>query len=161
MKKKVVFVFSLIIFSFGFCGYTQPNTYIIDAEKNAISHNNLGLKALFELNYYAAIQEFNMAIALNSNTQATGVYYNNLGEVYMKMNCFKEAQNCFENAVKLNNLNFLYYQNLIKSYKAQGQIATKIRYYKSVENSNSLNMMLLGLLYVAGGHKTLGIIKLD
>ena len=56
-------------------------TYVIDPEKNAYQHNNLGIMYVEERDYYAAIQEFKMAISLNPNTQATATYFNNLGKV--------------------------------------------------------------------------------
>ena len=53
---------------------------MIDATKNAFLHNNMGLRYMEEHCYYAAIQEFKIAISLNPNTQATAVYYKNIGD---------------------------------------------------------------------------------
>lgn len=154
----ILFLFTLAFIT---SGYTKPDVYKIDAEKNAIIHNNLGLKAVCEQNYYEAVQEFSLAILLNPKTQATAVYYNNLGEIYLKLGNFREAQGCFEKSIKQYNLNFLYYQNLVKSFKAQMIINSKIKAYEYMGDKNPLNMIILGLLYVEKGDVRRGIIKLD
>ena len=160
MKKSIIISFLLIIF-FLTPGYLKPDVYKIDASKNATLHNNLGLNAVEDKNYYSAIEEFSLAIELNPNTQATAVYYNNLGETYMKTGCFKEAQKCFEQAIKQYNFNFLYYQNLTESFKAQKILKQKIEFYEKNESKTPLNMVILGLLYVKEGDVKRGIIKLD
>lgn len=159
-KHKVILI-ALLLTAFITCGYTKPDVYKIDATKNATLHNNIGLNYISEQNYYDAIQEFSLAIALNPKSQASAVYYNNLGETYMKVGCYKEAQRCFENSLKLCRLNFLYYQNLVNSFKAQKNIDTKIKIYQQKAESNSLDMITLGLLYVENGDIQIGIIKLD
>lgn len=161
MRKNLATVLILFVMSFITSGYMKPNVYQIDAGKNAIMHNSLGLKFVSEQNYYDAIQEFSLAIALNPKTQATAVYYNNLGETYMKIGYFKEAQRCFETSIAQYNLNFLYYQNLVQSFKAQKIVKTKIKVYEAKNDKNTLNMIVLGLLYVANGDVRSGIIKLD
>lgn len=160
MIKKLyicVLLFATIFAS----GYLKPDVYKIDAERNAINHNNLGLKDVSEGNYNLAIQEFDLAIALNPGTQATAVYYNNLGEVYLKLGYYYDAQRCFEAAITQYSLNFRYYQNLVQSFKCQKIIPQKIKYYDTKCSKNSLNMIILGLLYVANGDYRRGIIKLD
>lgn len=157
-KVVLVFLFATAIFA---AGYTRPDTYVIDAQKNAVLHNNLGLNDVSDENYYAAVQEFFIAISLDPNTQATSVYYNNLGETYMKMGYYKNAQNSFEKAIKQYNLNFLYYQNLVKAIQAQGKVASQIQVYKAKGEKNPMNVVMLGLLYVANGDVRGGIIKLD
>lgn len=161
IKKTAVFLI-LLITSFVTSAYVKPpDVYTIDAANNATLHNNLGLKAVYEQNYYDAIQEFSIAIALNPKTQATAVYYNNLGETYMKIGCYKQAQKCFENSITQYNLNFLYYQNLVKSFKAQKIVPIEIKIYAHRAEKNSLDMIVLGLLYVENGDMESGIIKLD
>ncbi len=161
MIKKLIAVLILLQTSLMFSAYTNPDTYKIDAAKNAQIHNNLGLEAVSDENYYTAIQEFHIAIALNPKTQATAVYYNNLGEVYMKIGHYKDAQYCFEKSMTQYNLNFLYYQNLVKSFKAQNLVKSKIKHYELKQDKNKLNMIILGLLYVENGETKKGIIKLD
>lgn len=160
MKKTYILFFlsSILLLS---SGYVRPDVYKIDAAKNAVEHNNLGLKEVSEGNYYDAIQHFTLAIALNPKTQATAVYYNNLGESYMAVGYYVQAQKCFQNAITQYNLNFMYYQNLVKSFKAQGLVNPKIRYYELNCDKKPLNMVVLGLLYVTKGDVRRGIIKLD
>jgi tetratricopeptide (TPR) repeat protein len=161
MIKNVKIILLFFIGSLILSGYTRPDIYKIDAAKNAVLHNNLGLEAASEKDYYTAIQEFILAVSLNPNTQSTSIYYNNLGETYMKIGLFKEAQNCFEKAIKQYDLNFLYYKNLIKSFKAQNIIKSKIKFYESGNKKNILNMIVLGLLYIEDGDLSRGITKLD
>lgn len=162
MNKKLATVFLLFATTCFTSGFVKPpGTYTIDAEKNAITHNNKGINAVEDKNYYEAIQEFSLAILLNPKTQATSVYYNNLGETYMKLGYYREAQGCFEKALQQYNLDFLYYQNLVKSIKAQHCIPAKIKYYQSKSDKNPLSMIIVGLLYVNSGDVKRGIIKLD
>jgi len=164
MIKKNVVIFVLLAMSLITSGYKKPDVYVIDASKNAARHNNLGLQAVSEHNYYGAIQEFAIAIRLNPKVQATAVYYNNLGETYMKVGYYKEAQKCFETAIVQYNLNFLYYQNLVKAFKAQNILNSKIKHYQSLNqkgNKNPMNSVVLGLIYVENGNIERGIIKLD
>ena len=77
MMKKIfsLFLLSVIILC---SGYRKPYRYTIDAEKDAFLHNNVGLNYLKDRIYYAAIQEFKIAIQLSPNTQATAIFKNNL-----------------------------------------------------------------------------------
>lgn len=161
MIKKISIVFALCMMTFVFSGYSKPDTYVIDAAKNAVIHNNLGLEAAADGNYDAAISEFMLAISLNPKTQATAVYYNNLGETYMKLGYYSQAQRCFENAKTQYNLNFLYYQNLVQSFKAQKTVKKQLQIYKAKAEKDSLSMIMLGLLYIANGELGTGITKLD
>ncbi|MDD3436622.1 MAG: tetratricopeptide repeat protein [Candidatus Gastranaerophilales bacterium] len=159
MITRIIFI--LLITTCLTSAYVRPDTYKIDAQKNAVIHNNKGINSLAEGNYAEAIQEFSLAILINPKTQATAVYYNNLGETYMKLGQYRNAQGCFEKSVKQYNLNFLYYQNLVKSFKGQGIIKTKIKVYETKSDKNPMNMLMLGLLYVHNGDIRRGIIKLD
>lgn len=161
MIKKTVAVLILFVLSLFTSAELRPDVYKIDASRNATIHNNLGLTYVADQNYYDAIQEFTLAIALNPKTQATAVYYNNLGETYMKLGAFREAQHCFESSITQYNLNFLYYQNLVKVLKAQNLIASKIKVYQCSAEKKPLDMIMLGLLYVANGNVKRGVIKLD
>lgn len=161
MMKKTFSVLSLFLIMFLTVGYQKPDVYVIDAERNAVSHNNLGLEALEDENYFEAVQEFSLAILLNPKTQATSTYYNNLGEAYMKLGCYRDAQGCFEKAIKQYSLNFLFYENLVKSFNAQKILKQKTAEYQQKSEKNSLSMIILGLVYVANGDVRRGIIKLD
>lgn len=157
MKRYIVIV--LIAFSFFVSGYKTLDTFVIDATKNAYFHNNLGLNYLKEHCYYAAIQEFKIAISLNPNTQATAVYYNNIGDAYMAIGYPNMAQQPYEDAIKQYSLNLLYYQNLAKCYKALGKIPEKLIEYSKTDNP--LNKVMLGILYIENGDLKRGTIILD
>ena len=161
MIKKSVLVLLLCFLGFVSSGYKHPDVYKIDASKNSAMHNDYGLKDSFDGNYYEAIQEFCLAIALNPGTQATSVYYNNLGETYMKLGFYKEAQRCFENSIVQYSLNLGYYQNLVKALKVQNLVKVKINEYRTKSLKSSLAMIPLGLLYIQNGDVRAGIIKLD
>ena len=59
--KKLLLI-SLILLSFVTSAYKKPETFVIEPAKNAFFHNNLGINYLNEHCYYAAIQEFKIAI---------------------------------------------------------------------------------------------------
>ena len=161
MKKFIVF---LLFTSLITCGYTKPKTivsgsYQIDATKNSVRHNAIGLRYLQEHCYYAAAQEFKIAISLNPDTQSAAVSYHNLGKAYMELGFAEEAQDCFERAIKLYGLNFEYYKDLANCYAKMGKAPQKLAEYKS--SKNPLNKVMVGLLYVCTGEKRAGMITLD
>ena len=156
MKKIFSILICIMIFS---CGYRRPEKFYIDAVTNASRHNTLGTEYLLERCYYAAIQEFKIAISLNPDTQASAVYYNNLGETYMKIGFPNLAQDCFERALKLYGLNFQYYQNLTACLKKMRLAERMIPKYKA--STNPLDKVMLGLLYVETGDIQRGIMTLD
>lgn len=157
MKKFLLIL--LLFVSFLTSGYRKPDVYVIDATKNAYLHNNMGLRYMDEHCYYAAIQEFKIAISLSSETQATAVYYKNLGDAYMKIGYPDMARQPYEDAVKQFGLNFQYYKDLAKCYKALGLVSSKITEYRNEDNP--LNKVMLGLLYVESGNPKRGITVLD
>lgn len=152
-------IISLIVLAFLMSAYKKPDVYEINAEKNAYIHNNRGLMYVDEKCYYAAIQEFKIAISLNPDTQATAVYYNNLGEVYLTIGYPDYALDCFKRALKQFSLNFKYYHNLAKTYKALNSLDTQIAVYS--DESNPLNKVMLGVLYAQKGETKRAIIILD
>ncbi len=157
MKKLISILLLLTII---FCsGYRKPYKYTIDAEKDAFLHNNIGLNYLKDRIYYAAIQEFKIAIQLSPNTQATAIFKNNLGETYIFIGYPDMARVCFEDAIKLYGLNFKYYLNLVQCYKQLGIAKTKINEYKNTKNV--YEKIQLGLLYVETGEIRRGVIVLD
>jgi len=159
MKKLIIFLlFTSIIAS----GYEKPimsGSFQIDASKNAVLHNAMGLRYLEEHCYYAAAQEFKISISLNQNSQSTAIAYNNLGRTYMMLGFAEQAQDCFERAIKLYGLNFEYYKNLADCYTKLGLANKKIAEYK--QSKNPLNKIMLGLLYIFSGDKRAGMITLD
>lgn len=157
MKKliSVLLLLTIILCS----GYRKPYKYTIDAEKDAFLHNNIGLNYLKDRIYYAAIQEFKIAIQLSPNTQATAIFKNNLGETYVFIGYPDMARVCFEDAIKLYGLNFKYYINLVQCYKQLGIVKTKINEYK--DSTNVYEKIQLGLLYIETGEVRRGVIILD
>ena len=157
MKKNII-IFLLLIVCFT-SGYKKPHKYTIDAEKDAFLHNNVALNYLNDRCYYAAIQEFKIAIQLSPNTQSTAVFKNNLGETYDKIGYPEMARVCFEDAIELYSLNFKYYLNLIECYAKLNILETKI---KELQNSEkTYDRIKLGLLYIKNDEKRKGIIILD
>lgn len=156
--KKILLIL-LLFLSILTSGYRKPDVYVIDATKNAYLHNNMGLRYMNEHCYYAAIQEFKIAISLNPNTQATAVYYKNIGDAYMAIGYPDMARQPYEDAVKQYSLNLQYYKDLVKCYKALGLVNSKIKEYS--KDGNALNKVMLGLLYIENGNLKRGIIILD
>lgn len=157
MKKLLTIVLLLAMI---FCtGYRKPYKYTIRAEKDAYYHNNLGLNHLKDRVYYAAIQEFKIAISLSPSTQASAIFYNNLGETYNFIGYPDMAKDCFENAILLYGLNFKYYMNLTDCYINLGTTNEKISEFKN--SDNVYDKIQLGILYIKIGEKRRGINILD
>ena len=156
--KKFLCIF-LLLTTIICTAYRKPYRYTIDAEKDAYFHNNVGLNYLQDRIYYAAIQEFKIAIQLSQNTQATAIFKSNLGETYMFIGYPDMARICFEDALKLYGLNFQYYINLAKCYQQLNIVQSKISEYKA--SDNVYDKIMLGLLYIQSGEKRRGIIVLD
>ena len=158
MIKRIIVVLLICIMTLC-AGYQKPYKYTIDAEKDAFYHNNVGLNYLKDRIYYAAIQEFKIAIQLSPNTQATAIFKNNLGETYNFIGYPDMARVCFEDAIKLYGLNFKYYINLVECYKTLGITNTKIKEFTNTKNP--YEKIQLGLLYIATGEVRRGVIILD
>lgn len=156
LKYVAIALFTIMVLS---SGYKRPERYIIDAVKNASRHNTMGVDYLQERAYYGAIQEFKIAISLNPNTQASAVYYNNLGETYMIIGYPMLALDCFDRAIKLNGLNLKFYQSLASCYNKMGTTQSMISKYKV--SKNPLDKVMLGLLYIDLGDTEKGIFILD
>lgn len=157
MKKFITLLLSLVLIFC--CGYKKPHKYTIDAEKDAFYHNNVGLNYLKDRIYYAAIQEFKIAIQLSPSTQATAIFKTNLGETYNYIGYPDMARVCFEDALLLYGLNFKYYINLADCYAQLGIINTKINQY--AKSKNPYDKIMLGLLYIKSNEINKGIITLD
>ena len=143
--KKVLNVLIVLIMCFGNFGAI----YEIDAARNASLHNNYGVNYLKEKNYYAAIKEFEMAILLNPNTQASATYYNNLGKTYLKIGYPKLAEDSFNKALERNSTNFEFYQNIVTSYKEQGKLKTELE--KAIADKKPLSKITAGLILIDEG----------
>ena len=156
--KKFFCIF--LLFTMFICsGYRKPYRYVINAEKDAFYHNNVGLNYLRDRIYYAAIEEFKIAITLSPNTQSTAVYKTNLGDTYMFIGYPEMARICYEDALKMYGLNFQYYINLAKCYEQLNIVKTKISEYKTSESV--YDKIMLGILYIQTGETRKGIVVLD
>lgn len=145
--------------SFGLSGYRKPDVYVIDAVKNSNMHNNLGIMYMSEKQYFAAIEEFKIAISLNPESQASSAYYNNLGECFTIIGHPELATDCFERALKIYSLNLKYYINLAKNIIELKQTGQKLEQFKDF--SNPYNRIMTGVLYVESGDLQRGITILD
>ena len=90
MYLKKIFI---ILFCLFFCGRYCFANQTIEAENNAFRHNNQGILYLKEKYYFGAIKEFKIAIDLLPNSQATAVYYSNLGRTYEEIGYPELARN--------------------------------------------------------------------
>lgn len=133
----------------------------VDAVKNSVLHNNLGMNHFNEGYYFGAIQEFKIAISLNPNTQASANYFDNLGRTYLAIGYPELSEDCFLNAIKLNPMNLSYRQHLADAYRRMGKsmVNAKLDYY--LKSTNPLDSVMAGLLYIQKGDVQAGIIKLD
>ncbi|MCQ2738780.1 MAG: hypothetical protein MJ237_00980 [bacterium] len=158
IKNKILVIFLLIIM-FLSSGYKRLNKYVIQPEKNAFYHNNVGINYLQDRVYYAAIQEFKIAISLSPSTQASAIFYNNLGETYNFIGYPDMAKDCFENAIDLYGLNFQYYINLVDTYLKMGIADGKVSELKN--SDNPYHRITLGILYIKLSQTRKGINILD
>ena len=156
--KKYAITF-LLLCSVLLSGYRKPEEYVIESQQNAYLHNNMGLMYIQERAYYPATQEFKIAISLAPDVQASAVFYNNLGECYMKLGQPDMARDCFERALRQFSLNFRYYKNLAECYYQLGLADDQIQ--RSYSDSNPLGMVLRGLLLEQKGDISEAITVLD
>ncbi len=156
LKRAVIIILTTLISS----GCSAKADEAIKAENNAYIHNNKGLLYLKEEYYYGAIKEFEIAIDLLPDSQASSAFYVNLGTAYEKIGYPKLAKPCFEKAVSIDVLCFDYYRKLAENYKKTGIIDEQIKIYNS-KPSSPLNDVLIGLLYIQKGDMQTGIIILD
>ncbi len=161
MKKILIITSVFLLFSIPVFGAGTIVTYTIDPEKNAYDHNNKGVLYMQEKCYYGAIQEFKIAISLNPKTQATAVYFNNLGKVYMIIGYPELARDCFENAITQYSLNFEYYENLAKCYKQLGKANEKMTAFREKQKENPVAKVMLGLLEEQNGNTRKAITTFD
>ncbi len=160
MKKFLTILLLILMGLPAMCAPKTIVTYVIDPVKNAYYHNNLGVMYVEEKCYYAAIQEFKIAISLNPKTQATATYFNNLGKVYITIGYPNLALDCFQNALTQYNLNFEFYENLAKCYKDLNMVDEKLKTYQEKSDA-PLDKIMLGLLYEQAGNKRKAITVLD
>ena len=115
--KKIVLL--LIFLALPLAAQAKMEVYNIDAQKNAVDHNNRGVIYMQDRYYAAAIKEFQMAVLLDPDTQASSVYYANLANCYMKIGYPALAQDTLQRAIKRNPMNFTLYEDLTITFKRQ------------------------------------------
>ncbi len=154
MKKAIEILFILI-----FAVVNSGAVFEIDAARNASIHNNIGVNFMKEKSYYSAIKEFEMAIQLNPNTQASATYYNNLGKAYLKIGYPELAEKSFNLSLERNSVNFEVFQNLVESYKQQNKLKTELN--KAMKDKKNLSRIKAGLIMIQLGQLEPGINTLD
>ncbi len=162
MKKIISALLFITLLSFGLQmqAAVHYNPYVIDAERNARIRNNIGLLHFKDGYYNAAIKEFNIAISLNPDTQATATYYSNLANVYMKIGYPALAQDSLERALKCDKMNLTYYQDLVQTFRAQNILSQKLTQY-SQDTQNPISPVIVGLIMIEMGQETQGLTKLQ
>lgn len=138
----------------------------ITAKSNAQLHNNLGTVYFNEKDYFAAIKEYRIAIGINTDSQTTATYFNNLGKVYLILgeiqirnklttadggDFSKMAEVSFEQAVLLDCMKLEYYQNLIKAYELTGSMETKKRFFLANTEKNPFNVIPAAIILAKQG----------
>ena len=155
--KNTFFVFFLLLVIFLTTG-ASSTTVPINSRKNAVWHNNMGIRYLKENNPRAAIECFKIALGLNPNKEMSSSVYNNLGNTYMKIDCYDLAEECFAAAIRFAPMHFEYYRNLVASYAKQGKLIKKL--YEPEKVGNGMNDVVNGLIYIEMGETDYGCIFL-
>ena len=153
--KKIINILFVLFFALINIGAV----YEIDASRNASIHNNLGVNYMKEHYYFGAIKEFEIAIQINPNTQASATYYNNLGKVYLKTGYYDLSEKSFKEALSRNTTNFEFYQNLVESYKQQNKLQSELK--KAMADNKNISRIIAGLILIQTGKIEAGISTLD
>ncbi len=156
LKYRILFLCFVFFIT---TGYRKPDIFVIDAVNNAQFHNNKGINYLQYGVYFAAVQEFKIAISLSSDTQASASYYYNLGRTYMLIGYPELAQDCFEKAIERYSLDFAYYKALAQCFEVRGLIDLKLQQYS--QDKNPLSKVMVGLLLEQQGELRRAIIVFD
>lgn len=138
----------------------------INAKSNAQVHNNLGTQYFNEKDYFAAIKEYRIAIGINTDSQTTATYFNNLGKVYLVLGEIQKrnnlptndggdfsqmAQRAFEEAITLDCMKLEYYQNLISAYELVGVMENKKNFFMKNIDKNPFNVIPIALILTKQG----------
>ena len=132
----------------------------INAQKNAVDHNNRGIIYMQDRYYAPAIKEFQIAIMLDPETQASAVYYSNLANCYMKIGYPALAQDALQKAIKLYPMNFAYYEDLTITFKRQNILEQKLKFYTKDSQKNPFSQIMVGLILIEQGKTNAGLAKL-
>ncbi len=171
MKKLFL---SFLMFAF-LCLPNCAEEFPIDAAQNAQMHNNKGVEYMKERDYFAAIQEFKFAIAINPYHQTTAVFFNNLGKAYLELakiqyekkltkkdaDFAEWAKISFEAAIDQDYLKLQYYENLADSIELTKKINREIKEYTERSIKNPMWLIEVALLYEKKGEYTNAKICID
>lgn len=157
--RKILYIFLLLISISLFTGYEYKyEIEPLDATRNAINRNTNGIMYM-EMGYYqAAENEFKIAISLVPNSPSSAAYYNNLGLLYLKINQYEKAEQCFLDALNTNPVFLEYYKNLVLTYSKKHILDEKLEFYlKQIEktSNNSNAYLFAGLIYLKKENKKL------
>lgn len=139
----------------------KMEVFNIDAQRNAVDHNNRGVIYMQDRYYAPAIKEFQLAVLLDPDTQASSVYYANLANCYMKIGYPALAQDTLQRAIKLNPMNFALYQDLAVVYKRLGITSQKVKYYQKDSAKNPLSQVMVGMILMEENKTDAGLAKLQ
>ena len=133
-------------------GLDTREVYVIDAIKNARSHNNMGNIYFDEKNYKAALIEYKIAYELTKDKNISAVYSYNIARCMIKLERFDLAKILLDEAISKNCMNITYYQALVDCY-----IALKIQddeLQKHLKDTkNPYDRIVAGLIYLKTGQK--------
>lgn len=152
IKRSLVFLFIWVFLSLQ--NAQSVEKYVIDARKNAVMHNNMGVTYEKERSYYAALKEYKIAISLDPNSSATASYYNNLGGVYIKLKYYNWAEYSYKSAVLINPLFIEYYLNLTKTYKLSKTLDKQLSAWKKLSPKDDMypfKDVMIGFIYFQKG----------
>lgn len=157
--RKISYAFLLLICITLFTGYEYKyEVEPLDATKNAINRNTNGIMYMEMGYYHAAENEFKIAISLVPNSPSSAAYYNNLGLLYLKINQYTKAEQCFLDAIDINPVFLEYYKNLVFTFSKMNVLDKKLRFYlDQIDNApkNSNAYLFVGLIYMQKGNKEL------
>ena len=153
MKLKLFKILALLLVIYVSLGASSIK-FPVDARRNAVHHNNMGLMYMREGNIRAAIECYKIGIGLNPNKETSSTMYNNLGNAYAMIGNYDLAEECFLASIRFAPMHFEYYQNLALMYKKQNKLEEKLLEPKKV--GNGMNDVLDGLIYIELGETTVG-----
>lgn len=159
MMRFFLTIFATLFLTTGIANAKLP-VFKIDAQRNAVDHNNKGVVYMQDRYYAPAIKEFQMAILLDSDTQASSVYYANLANCYMRIGYPALAQDSLEKAIKRNPMNLVYYQDLAATFRAQKILDEKLKFYKKDSEKNPLSQLVVAFILIESGKNMDGNAKL-
>lgn len=159
--KKLLIILCLAHFALPLRCEALMQRFNIDAQKNAIDHNNRGVIHMQDRYYAPAIKEFQMAVLLDSDSQASAVYYANLANCYMKIGYPALAQDTLQRAIGLNPMNISYYEDLVMTYHKLNILNQKLKYYQKDSAKNPLSQIIVGMILIKQGKNDAGLAKLQ